>query len=277
MGDPGRSRAASPPGAVEPRYFGRSRLFGCFQAGARARAAVVCHPLGHEYVTLHRALRQLATQIARQGIGVLRFDYSGTGDSPGRLADARLGAWRQEVGEAIDEARRLTGAERVALVGVRLGAVLALAAARERTDVGALALWDPVIWGRSYLSELARLDRRMRRHAHVAPDPEGRSRPRPDGEREVLGFPLAEPLIEDIRAIELDNEPPPDVDRILLLESRTASTAPLGASLRAAGLGVDSHCEPHHHLWSWHEDITKVELPHASIRRLAAWTVEALK
>lgn len=277
MSDPGRSPAADPPGAVEPRYFGGSRLFGCFQPGARSRAAVVCHPFGHEYITLHRALRQLASQIARHDIGVLRFDYSGTGDSPGRLGDARLDAWRQEVGEAVDEARRLTGAERVALVGVRLGAVLALATARQRGDVDALALWDPIIWGRSYISELARLERRMRRHAHVTPDPEGRSRSHAGEEREVLGFPLAKPFEEDIRAIELDSELPPAVERVLLLESRTASTAPLGASLRAAGLAVDSHCEPHQRLWSWHEDITKVELPHASIRRLAAWTVEALK
>lgn len=272
-----RSPELAIPGAVEPCFFGASRLFGCVQAKGEPRAVVICQPFGYEYLTLHRALRQLATRIARRGIGVLRFDYSGTGDSPGRLLDARLAAWRDEIGQAIDEIRRSTGAERVGLVGVRLGAALALAAARERGDVAALALWDPVVWGRTYLSELRHTERRMRRRAHVTADPEPTDAAGRDEYREILGFPISRPLEDDIRAIELDRESPPHVEHVLLLESRPAVAAPLGAALRSAGLAVESELEPHPGLWSWKEDITKVELPHGSVRRLEAWISEALR
>ena len=162
MTDPG----GAAPEAVEPFYFGEPRLFGCLHPAADTRGAgpdaptrtgvVFCHPLGHEYVTLHRAARILASRLARSGLPTLRFDYSGTGDSAGGLEEARLQNWVDDADAAADALRSRTGVERICLVGARLGATLALRAAARRADVESLALWDPVVWGRDYLRQLDR-------------------------------------------------------------------------------------------------------------------------
>jgi pimeloyl-ACP methyl ester carboxylesterase len=265
---------ATPPGVVEPFLFGEPALYGCLHPGTDSlRGVVVCQPFGHEYVTFHRAARQLATQLARGGLPTLRFDYSGTGDSAGRLADARLADWTADVGRAIDSLRERAGVERVALVGVRLGATLALLAARDRSDIEALVLWDPVIWGRAYLRELARDTRRMHRVAHVLPsDPTG-DHPGEcgEGDLERLGFVLPAALVDDLAHLALDTSTPACPGRTLLLETTAAASAPLGAVLRGAGCEVESRTEPLADAWRWSEDVTRVQLPHAQVRAVARW------
>ena len=151
-----REPAPTPPGIVEPFYFGEaSSLYGCLHPGSRSdRGVIVCYPIGHEYITFHRAARQIATQTSRAGLPTLRFDYSGTGDSAGSLGKARLDDWISDVQQAMDELRARTGVEKLSLIGVRLGAALALLASQDRDDIESLALWDPIIWGRGYLREL---------------------------------------------------------------------------------------------------------------------------
>ncbi len=44
---------------------------------------MLCAPIGSEYTRSHRSLRHLADRFARAGIPAVRFDYHGTGNSPG--------------------------------------------------------------------------------------------------------------------------------------------------------------------------------------------------
>ncbi len=266
----------TPPGIVEPFYFGEPPLYGSLHAGKTSDTGiVVCSPVGHEYITFHRAARQIANQVSRGGRPVLRFDYSGTGDSAGDLADARLETWVSDVRRAMDELRRRTAVERLSLVGVRLGASLALLAAAERDDVESIALWDPVISGPAHLKELERDTRRMLRVAHVLPSPPGERRPRRGTRRgddfELLGFTFPGALVGDLRGLELDAGKLPDCDRILLLETTRAATAPLGAVLRGSDSEVETLTEALPHAWRWSEDITRVQLPHAQVRAVARW------
>lgn len=83
----------------------------------------------------------------------MRFDYSCCGDSAGRSVDADLDRWVEDVVCAADELRRATGATQVALMGLRLGASIAVLAAR-RMPCRHLVLWDPVVDGADYLREL---------------------------------------------------------------------------------------------------------------------------
>ena len=54
--------------------------------------AVICPPVASEYTRSHRTLRHLCDRLAAAGIPALRFDYHGTGDSPGSDLDPdRLG------------------------------------------------------------------------------------------------------------------------------------------------------------------------------------------
>jgi alpha-beta hydrolase superfamily lysophospholipase len=140
-----------------PVWFGPEDrpLFGWVHAPATGRsdgAVVLCPPLARELTSAHFAYRLLARALARSGLTAVRFDYDGTGDSAGDDAEpGRVDAWLASVDEAVALARR-TGAETVALVGMRLGALLALHAAR-RTPVAAAVLWDPCPSGRRFLKE----------------------------------------------------------------------------------------------------------------------------
>ena len=149
---------------MNPFYFGRSErpLFGLFTRGqstasagaASGRAVLLCHPIGSEYMRAHRAFRQLTTLLNRAGLDVLRFDYSGTGDSAGDGDEATFDDWLDDVDWAIDELMDTAGVDTLDVVGLRWGATLAALAARSRDEIRHLVLWDPVVSGASYLEEV---------------------------------------------------------------------------------------------------------------------------
>ena len=85
---------------------------------------------------VYRVWRILAERLAGVGFDVLRFDYEGTGDSAGDPEEpGRLEAWIGNIERVVEEARALAGASEVALVGLRIGATLALQAAASRGGV----------------------------------------------------------------------------------------------------------------------------------------------
>lgn len=116
------------------------------ETGGRLRAAVICNPWGEEYTYAHRSLRHLATRLTRSGVHVLRFDYHGTGDSGGDESDVTLAGLESDIGQAVEAAQDVTGARQITLIGLRLGANLAVrGATRVRGDVNALVVWDPLL------------------------------------------------------------------------------------------------------------------------------------
>jgi uncharacterized protein len=183
---------------VEPVFFtGRAaRLYGCHHVavGSSSQSAVVlCAPAGHEYILCHRTLRQLAAQLAKAGHHAFRFDYSGTGDSGGDYADASLRTWQTDVSDAIDECKRRSGAAVVGLIGLRLGAALALHAAAGRNDVRSVVMWNPVVDGAAMLREWRAAQRAFEAaggHARDAVDDE------------VLGMPLTGALASEMERLD---------------------------------------------------------------------------
>jgi pimeloyl-ACP methyl ester carboxylesterase len=84
----------------------------------------------------------------RHGLGLLRFDYSGTGSSSGRFEEGTLDLWLEESVAALD---RLTEGP-VILIGSSMGGWLALHLALLRPDrvhalVGIAAAADFTDWG----------------------------------------------------------------------------------------------------------------------------------
>jgi pimeloyl-ACP methyl ester carboxylesterase len=221
---------------------GARRLFGIYTpalgVGGPPRAAVLCNPWGQEYLRAHRTLRQLAIQLSRAGVHVLRFDYHGTGDSAGEPPDASLVEWHGDIGMAMDELRDITGVERVGLAGLRLGATLAAGvAARRPDDVERLVLWDPVVAGAEYLEEL-----------HAAA-----SGPAPGGGIEVLGFLLTDALARELRAVDLHGAIPglPERTLALLTDPLPSHPALRGALRRRPSAAEVEHPES---LRPWVED-----------------------
>ena len=156
-----------------PFYFlrGTTRLFGMLHAPAglaTARTAyVMSHPFGEEKLWSHRVFVVFARTLAARGIPVLRFDYSGAGDSGGDTAAVSVETYLEDLGAAVDAlTARAPGVARVGLIGLRFGATLAAlfaerARASQRFSVvrdGPLALWDPILDGENYIQELLRIN-----------------------------------------------------------------------------------------------------------------------
>src|ERR1700679_2572896 len=142
-------------------YFnsGDNKLFGWFQSPPPSSASsiglVICKPYGYEALCSHRSLRAFEEAASALGMPTLHFDYLGTGDSAEIDAQAdQLTAWTQDVIAAVNELRRRTGVQQVCLLGVRLGALLAVLAASECTAVTSLILIAPIISGRRYVRSL---------------------------------------------------------------------------------------------------------------------------
>lgn len=128
----------------------------------KVRAVLICAPVGQEYIRTHWSLRLLANQLARKGVHVLRFDYSGVGDSAGSIEQiASLDQWTEDIEFAIEELKQITGAETVMLLGQRFGASLAARVAKSRPDVNSLVCLEPVLDGFIYLEQLRKMHSRM--------------------------------------------------------------------------------------------------------------------
>lgn len=147
---------------MEPIFFGPSErsLYGVYHSpasiGNQNRAVVLCYPAGHEYMRIHRAYRQLASLLSRSGFHVLRFDYSGVGDSAGEHEDIAFSDWVDDTLEAIDELQAISGVKHVDLVGLRMGALVAAKASAELNSVKRLVLWEPSIDGGELEAEMRR-------------------------------------------------------------------------------------------------------------------------
>lgn len=150
------------PATISPICFGHSErhLFGIYHAPlaqdqSSRPAVILCNAFGQEAIRAHRFQRLLAERLARAGHAVLRFDYFGTGDSMGDDTDGDLDGWSQDLLTAHQELQRRSNATRFVWVGMRLGACVALQAARSApTDLARLVLWDPVLDGSRYLAYL---------------------------------------------------------------------------------------------------------------------------
>lgn len=130
-------------------------LFSWFHipAGGAARGGVLlCPPLGRELTGAYPSYRRVAVHLAALGLAVLRFDLTGTGDSPGDAAEKGLFVrWLSDLGIAADLLRS-SGCETIAAVGIRSGALLlAESMRRAELDAAAAVLWSPYPSGRRFL------------------------------------------------------------------------------------------------------------------------------
>ena len=125
-------------------------------------AVVICPAYGQEGIRSHKSLVSLANRLAKKGVHVLRFAYRGTDDSA-LWSDEILSLqdWRQDIVAAKEELKRRSGCASVMLVGLRLGANLAVDVARKFDDVHSLLLWEPIDNGSDYIENLRCNQREM--------------------------------------------------------------------------------------------------------------------
>jgi uncharacterized protein len=217
---------------MEPLYFGpRGRLFGLRSEAVgkpRQTAVLICHSWGVEYMRSYRALYLLAQQLAQRGFETLRFDYSGTGDSADADESITLDQWIEDIRCAARELRELSGADRVCLVGLRLGALLALRAASEGLRADTAVLWDTPDSGKQWIEQLRELDRLhyARKNRYLPARLRLEALP-----GEMLGIPWPKALDDAVAPISA--EAPARLPRLLSLRSADEPQGPaLGEEIR---------------------------------------------
>ena len=242
---------------------------GWLHPAAGNRGVIICAAQGYEELCTHRPMRGLAERFAEAGLPTLRFDYPSTGDSTGDEYDpARVRAWLDSIHAARRYLREQVGVEEIAIVGLRVGALLGALAAEELGDVEALALMAPLTSGRGYVRELQALS------SMFTPTPEGAPPPADPDALQATGFLLSASTVADLKALNLQKLARRPARRVLLLHRPDASPeAKLAARLGELGAVVEEMPFD-----GFAELMTEVcygqRLPHAVFARLTEFVAE---
>ncbi len=151
---------------IEPMLLpqGDTHLFAVRHRSAtppRARV-LLCPPLLQEQIRSYRFFAQLAEQWARRGIEVIRFDYSGTGDSCGLGVEFSVERAVRDIRRVWDALLRPDDHVPRVLCGVRMGALLGALAIRDGLDADMAWWWQPVLLGATWVGETTAIDARER-------------------------------------------------------------------------------------------------------------------
>ena len=118
---------------------------------------VYCHPFAEEKNCSHAIAAKAGRAFARQGFAVLRFDFSGCGDSEDELENVTIDDWLEDLQHARARLAKETGVEKIVIWGLRLGAGLALLQILQNSEeVAGLVLWQPVMDFKAYIHQFMR-------------------------------------------------------------------------------------------------------------------------
>lgn len=253
-------------------FFGPAgrQLFGYYHSprGQGGGATVICPSWGPEYQYSHRALRVTARRLAERGVHVLRFDYSGTGDSWGDGTDGGVERWKEDTAFAIDELKAMSGVPRADLVGLRFGARIAAAASAARSDIRKLVLWEPVLDGQAWVRELSP-ERTGVLSTGTAPEP----RSAPTAAPIEFAYRLVAPsLVTDFASIDPSGYSGANAENSLLVES-VVDDGHRYAALHAALPGLERRLVEDALPWREDMSIWSGAVPAKVITTIADWLV----
>lgn len=216
----------------------------------------------------HRAYRQLALLLSKAGHHVLRFDYAGTGDSSGDLEAVDASRWIDDINEAVRELLDTSGAGSATLLGLRLGGLLAAAAAEGRRDIDRLILWDPVISGSEYEKELLR---EIATGAASGEAVDSGNRLTEDGVLHYNGFSMTGRFRETLATLDLLKMRQPHVSRILHVVSHESEQFSRLRKDWSGHPGYRYQHTPAAHDWNYVDNFGGILLPQPVIQAIVAW------
>jgi pimeloyl-ACP methyl ester carboxylesterase len=256
---------------MDPFFFGASTqaLYGVYhhpnKQVVRDEAVLICPTYGQEYMRAHRANRQLASTLAKQGFHVLRFDYRGTGDSSGLIEDITIKNWLEDIVTAVEELRDTAGTKTVHIIGLRVGALLASSAATsKKLNIKKLVLWDPIISGESYDQEL-----------QTEINKNNKTENKPINKNSTLhfhGFPLSKEMREDLSTIDLCKLKP-HAKKIMHIVSQESTNAD---KLKTAWSDIPAYQYAFVEApgdWNFVDDVGGIMLPQPILNAITTWMI----
>ncbi len=179
---------------------------------------VIAGPFAEEKKAAQRALVAASRAFAAANYDVLRFDWSGTGDSGGTFAEAGIEKWLADLRAVLDTAKQMSEAP-ITLLGLRFGAALAWQIATE-IEVENLVLWEPVVSGSSYARQNRQRSQIRAQMTHgVSHGGEAKTAMQTaEGGFDFDGFFINEKLQIEMANLDLHLAPLPKTKRLLLLQ-----------------------------------------------------------
>ena len=261
---------------------------------------LIVPPLAEEMNKSRRMFTLLAERLAQINCATTVFDPTGTGDSHGDFADANWETWLSDLGCIVDWLRS-QGFERIHLLGLRLGALLAadyLARqsptaypeqsrtdvqaknqTRSTSDFGHVIFWQPVLRGEMMLNQFLRLRLAANMMSGAGPkETTATLREKADSEGfvEIAGYDLSAIMIQQLDGLNLVDLLPTDSPTIewfemVAAEGRDLSPASrkLIASLSDKGMHVNAAAVTGDNFWNTQEITSSVELLEQTVKVVA--------
>lgn len=219
----------------------------------------------------------MAEKLAAQGIGSLLLDLHGTGESQGSHGDARWENWLRNLDAAVSWLEQR--GQCVALIGVRLGAMLAADWMRSAPGrVPKLLLWQPVLDGQTTMTQFlrVRIAANMDRSDLPKETTQGMREQWARGESvEVAGYEIHPELARAIDGAKLADLVPPTgtkVNWFSHFNPATGGATPAETKAiegwRQAGAHVEAACFNGEAFWQVHQRASAPELIELSLKAL---------
>ena len=241
---------------LEPFYFSsyNNELYGCLYKPSQINnnsAIVICNPIGHEYLSCHRSMKILAETLCDRGYTVFRFDYSGCGDSEGDFDEVSLSRNLKDIHNAIQYLQSTHSFQTISLVGVRMGASLAMAYCNQFDNVERLVLWSPIGSGQDYIADL--------KQTHQDYNPKVRS-----SLHEYMGHRYSDELIAEITSLHF-SLPKNFTTPTLLLTEKPILNSITGEAIN----NIEQYIHAESSIWQF--DPSKVVIPKILIEKIGNW------
>ena len=198
------AQTRTPVGGTERAFFfgPDGALFGYTHAPAvePAWGLLICSPLHAELGKNYRREVLIARSLAAHGVLVQRFHYRGAGHSAGDPTRLTLDSMVDDAVTALEQTEALAPDRPVAVLGTRLGALVACAAAAHRADIP-VVVWEPTVSAQKHFRDVLRagIVRGLKSgEAADAPEQFSLSRLELDGVVDVLGYPITWRLYESL-------------------------------------------------------------------------------
>ncbi|MGI5816952.1 MAG: alpha/beta hydrolase [Armatimonadota bacterium] len=111
-----------------------------------APGLVMCHGFTGQRMEAHFLFVKAARALCEAGVGVLRFDFRGSGESGGSFREMTISREIEDARAALEvmRAEPSVDPQRVGLLGLSLGGLVAACAVARDSQVRALVLWSAV-------------------------------------------------------------------------------------------------------------------------------------
>lgn len=235
------------------------------------RGNVLVVPAFNEEMNRCRSMVTLQAQaLAALGFGTLTVDLLGTGESAGEHGDARWEIWIDNILQAIAwlDAEQPGGC--VALLGIRLGVPLAIAALQKDLRPRGLISWQAVSDGKSYFTQFMRM--RLAANMDRTDIPKEstaamREQLAAGTSIEIAGYEISPELVSSIESIRLADYVPHEGITTAWFEKGggeelaiSPASQKILAEWRQAGRQIDAAAFDGPAFWALHERHTSAEL-----------------